>query len=249
MDRILFPARSLGLACVLVLAACGGGGTEPEPIGAPATLAVSAGNQQTGMAGRNLLAPIAAKVSDANGRGVPNIPVTFAVTAGEGSIEPASNRTNGAGIATASWRVGTMVGRPQQVVATVLDTLTGALVDTAIFVATVAAGPPAMIHSLAGNVAIAAGQTTPVQLRAVVRDDYGNLVGGATVSWTVVEGQATLAAATSPTNSQGEATNTLTPGPSTGDILVRASVAEVSSPASFVVDVRPPIVFPVSNSD
>ena len=249
MDRILFPARSLGLACVLVLAACGGGGTEPEPIGAPATLAVSAGNQQTGMAGRNLLAPIAAKVSDANGRGVPNIPVTFAVTAGEGSIEPATNHTNGAGIATASWRVVTVVGRPQQVVATVLDTLTGALVDTAIFVATVAAGPPAMIHSLAGNVAIAAGQTTPVQLRAVVRDDYGNVVGGATVSWTVVEGQATLAAATSPTNSQGEATNTLTPGPSTGDILVRASVAEVSSPASFVVDVRPPIVFPVSNSD
>jgi YVTN family beta-propeller protein len=202
------------------------------------------------MAGRTLLAPIAAKVSDANGRGVPNIPVAFTVTAGEGSIEPATNRTNGAGIATVSWRVGTIVGRPQQVVATVLDTLTGALVDTAIFVATVAAGPPASIFSTAGNgVAIAAGQTTPVPLRAVVRDAHGNPVSGATVNWTVVAGQATLAAATSPTNSQGEAANTLTPGTSTGDIVVRASVAEVSSPASFFVQVRPPTVSPLSNSN
>ena len=250
MDRILFPARSLGIACVLLLAACGGGGTEPEPIGTPATVAVSAGNGQTGMAGGTLLAPIAAKVSDANGRGVPNIPVTFTVTAGEGSIEPATNRTNGAGIATASWRVGIFVGRPQQVVATALDTLTGALVDTAIFVATVAAGPPATIHSAAGSgVAIAAGQTTPVSLRAAVLDAYGNRVSGATVNWTVVEGQATLAAATSPTNSLGEATNTLTPGPSTGDILVRASVAEVSWPASFFVQVRQPTVSPVGNSE
>ncbi len=247
---MLFPAQSLGIACVLVLAACGGGGTEPEPIGAPATVAVSAGNGQTGMAGRTLLAPIAAKVSDANGRGVPNIPVTFAVTAGEGSIEPATSRTNGAGIATVSWRLGTIVGRPQQVLATVLDTLTGALLDTAIFVATVTSGPPAMIFSTAGNgVAIAAGQTTPVPLRATVWDAHGNLASGATVSWTVVSGQATLAAATSSTNAQGEATNTLTPGPSTGDILVRASVAGVSSPASFFVQVRPPTVSPLGNSD
>ena len=246
---MLFPTRSLGIACVLVLAACGGGGTGPEPIGAPATVAVSAGNSQTGMAGRTLLAPIAAKVSDANGRGVPNIPVSFLVIAGEGSIEPATNRTNGAGIATASWRLGTIVGRPQQVLATVLDTLTGALVDTAMFVATVSAGPPAMIFSTAGNVAIAAGQTTPVPLRATVWDAHGNLVSGATVNWTVVQGQATLAAATSPTNSQGEATNTLTPASSTGDIVVRASVAEVSSPASFLIQVRQPTVFPIGNSE
>ena len=250
MDRIRLSARSLGIAYVLVLPACGGGGTEPEPIGTPATVAVSAGNGQTGMAGRTLLAPIAAKVSDANGRGVPNIPVSFVVTAGEGSIEPATSRTNGAGIATSNWRMGTIVGRPQQVTATVLDTLTGALVDTAIFVATVAAGPPAVIVSTVGNgVAIAAGQTTPVPLRATVWDAHGNLVIGATVSWTVAEGQATLAAASSPTNSQGEATNTLTPGASTGNIVVRASVAEVSTPASFFIQVRPPTVSPVGNSD
>src|SRR5688572_16700307 len=250
MYRILPPAPSLGIACVLVLAACGGGGTEPEPIGAPATLAVSAGNGQSGMAGQTLLAPIAAKVADASGRGVPNIPVTFAVTAGEGSIEPATSRTNGAGIATVSWRVGTMVGRPQQVVATVLDTLTGALVDTAVFNATVTAGPPAVIFSTAGNnVAIAAGQTTPVPLRAAVLDAHGNRVSGAAVNWTVVQGQATLATAASPTNPQGEATNILTPGPSTGDIVVRASVAPVSSPASFFIQVRPPTVSPVGNSE
>jgi YVTN family beta-propeller protein len=249
---IVVSARPLAWRCrtavltVLVLSACGGGGTEPETIGPPAAVVVSAGNEQVGQAGAVLTAPIAAKVTDAGGRGVANIPVTFAVTAGFGSIETPTSRTNGAGVATTNWRVGTAAGSPQQVVATVLDTLTGGLVDTAVFVATVTAGPPATVFSAAGHGSvIAEGQTTPVSLRAVVRDAYGNLVSAATVNWIVAGGQATLAAATSVTNSLGEATNTLTPGASTGDIQVHASVTGVSSAASFLVYVRRPVaVFP-----
>ncbi|MGQ0712415.1 MAG: Ig-like domain-containing protein [Gemmatimonadaceae bacterium] len=244
-------AKASSVFVLGVCGACGGGGTEPERVGPPAAVVVSAGNQQTGQAGALLTAPIAAKVTDASGRGVANMPVTFTVTAGEGSIEPSTNRTNGAGIATVSWRVGTIAGSQQQVVATVLDTLTGTLVDTAIFAANVTAGVPATVAPIGGNGAvIATGQTTPVSLRAVVRDAYGNLAGGATVNWTLVEGQATLSAATSATSSQGEATTTLTPAPSTGDILVRASVAGVSSPASFVVRIsRPATVFPAGRSE
>jgi YVTN family beta-propeller protein len=224
---------------VLSFSACGGGGTEPGSIGPPAAVVVSAGNQQTGQAGALLPAPIAAKVTDGGGRGVPNIPVAFAVSVGGGSIETTSGRTNGAGIATATWRVGILAGRQEQVVASVLDTLTGALVDTAIFVATVAAGPPASVFSIGGNgIVIAIGQTTPVILRALVRDAFGNRVSGATVNWTVAEGQATLAAATSVSSVQGEATNTLTPGQTAGNIVVRASVAGVPSPASFDIQAR-----------
>jgi YVTN family beta-propeller protein len=231
--------RHAAALSAFVLSACGGGGTEPEPVGPPAAVVVSAGNQQTGQAGALLPAPIAAKVTDAGGRGVPNIPVAFAVSVGGGTIETTSGTTNGAGIATASWRMGTIAGRQEQVVASVLDTLTGALVDTAIFVATVTAGPPATVFSIGGNgIVVAIGQTTPVPLRALVRDAFGNVVGGATVNWTVFEGQATLGAATSVSNSQGEAANTLTPGQAAGDIVVRASVAGVSSPTSFLLHAR-----------
>ena len=223
---------------LFTLSACDGGGTDPEPIGPPAAVVASAGNQQTGQAGALLPAPIAAKVLDAGGRGVPNIPVAFAVTLGAGEIETTSGRTNGAGIATATWRVGTTAGLQERVVASVLDTLTGALVDTAIFVATVRAGPPRTLFSLSSSVIVVAiGQTTPVPLRAVVLDAYGNLVSGATVTWTVVEGQATLAAASSISNAEGEATIALTPGQTAGDIEVRASIAGLS-PASFFLHAR-----------
>jgi YVTN family beta-propeller protein len=226
-----------GLA-ILVLA-CGGGGTDPEPIGAPVALSVSAGNEQTGGAGQPLLAPIAAKVSDANGRGVPNVPVAFRVVAGGGAIESISERTNGAGIATASWRLGIEAGRQERAVATLLDTLTGALLDTAIFTATVTAGPPAAVFPLSGSgVVIAIGQTTPVTLRALVRDAFGNPTPGATVTWQLVTGEGSLASPTTVSDAQGITTNSLTPSPSEGEIEVRASLGGTLGAAAFYLTVR-----------
>lgn len=232
--------RQIAASSVLVVcAACGGGGTEPEPIGAPVSVSVSAGNQQTGAAGQALLAPVAAKVSDANGRGVPSIPVAFHVVAGGGAIESTSGRTNGAGIATATWRLGTTAGRQERIVATLLDTLTGALLDTAVFTATVSAGAPTGIFVLSGSgVVVAAGQTTPVPLRAQVRDAYGNPTPGATVTWLVAAGEGTLTAATTVSDAQGVATNSLTPGQSDGEVEVRASLGGTVGSATFNVSVR-----------
>lgn len=239
------------VALVLVffaLVSCGGGGTGPEPIGlivkrlraplAPVSVNVSAGNQQTGGAGQTLLAPIAAKVSDANGRGVPNVPVDFRVIAGGGDILTSSARTNGAGIVTATWRLGTIAGVEQRVVATLLDTLTGALVDTAQFTATVNAGAPAILEPLSGSGQIGGlGQLLPAPLRVSVRDAHGNPTPGVMVSWTVVSGSATLFTALTPADAQGVATNSLTLGQTEGNIDVRASIAGLP-PASFLAVAR-----------
>jgi YVTN family beta-propeller protein len=165
--------------------------------------------------------------------------VDFLIIAGGGSIESSSERTNGAGIATAAWRVGTIAGRQERALASVLDTLTGALVDTAIFTATVAAGPAIEISLLSGSVIIAAvGQTLPVPLRAVVRDSYGNLVSGATVNWVVTSGTGTLASASTQSNAQGIASNSLTVGQAEGDIEVRATLGGTLSAVGFLVQVR-----------
>jgi len=221
------------------LVACNGsGGTQPVVAGPPTSLAVSAGNQQAGTAGQVLVAPIAAKVSDANGRGVPNTPVDFAVIAGGGAIVATSAKTNGAGIVTATWRVGTIAGSEQGVVATLLDTLTGALVDTAHFTATVAAGPPVSILSLSGSGQTGnLGQPLPAPLRALVRDAYGNPNPGVLVSWAVVSGTATVFAERTATDAQGVASNSVTLGQTEGDVVVRASIAGLA-PASFTAVAR-----------
>ena len=148
--------------------------------------------------------------------GSPNIPVTFMVTAGEGSTEPATNRTNGAGIATASWRVGTIAGSQQQVVATVLDTLTGALVDTAIFVATRHGGAAGESSFRSAGNGVGDRERARRRLYHCAPSSVtlmGTSLAGQRSTGLLVEGQATLAAATSLTNALGEATNTVTPAP------------------------------------
>jgi hypothetical protein len=75
--------------------------------GSVAKVVVQAGNSQTAKAGDVLATPLAAAVQDQYGNGIPNQSVTFAVTAGGGSVSPATLTTNSAGVATgATWRLG-----------------------------------------------------------------------------------------------------------------------------------------------
>jgi YVTN family beta-propeller protein len=169
---------------------------------------------------------------------VPNIPITFNAVAGGGSIEDSPVSTNGAGVALATWRVGTTAGVGQRAVATLVDTLTGALVDTAVFTATVTGGPPAGVMTVFGDGVIAGvGQTVPIPLRAAVFDEYGNSVASATISWQILSGAGTLGSLTSTSDVDGFTTNTLTPGGAEGDIQVRASVG-AAFPAVFTIFVR-----------
>jgi YVTN family beta-propeller protein len=201
-------------------------------------VAVSAGNAQTGPAGGLLPAPIAAKVTDAHGRGVPNIPVLFSVVDGGGSVVGTPTPTNGAGIATATWEVGTIVGVEQRAVATLLDTLTGALLDTAVFTASVSAGPAAFIFPIFGdNIVAGRGQPIPVPLRAGVQDAYGNPAGGVVVTWQLISGPATLASQSATSNPQGIVANSVIPGSTDGDVEVRASLPG-RQPAIFHIYVR-----------
>lgn len=78
---------------------------------AAAKVVVSTGNSQTGKAGDVLVTPLAAAVQDQYGNGVANQSVAFAVTAGGGSVTPATLTTNASGIAAgATWRLGTRGG-------------------------------------------------------------------------------------------------------------------------------------------
>jgi lysophospholipase L1-like esterase len=70
-------------------------------------MAISAGNQQSVSAGTAVPVQPAVLVTDADGKGVPNITVAFTIRSGAGSITGVNPVTNASGIATlGSWTLG-----------------------------------------------------------------------------------------------------------------------------------------------
>jgi leishmanolysin len=75
--------------------------------GPAAQLAVYSGNNQTALVSNAVAASPSVRVSDLDGNGIGNVAITFAVTAGGGSITGATPNTDGNGVATVgSWTLG-----------------------------------------------------------------------------------------------------------------------------------------------
>jgi hypothetical protein len=80
-SRPLFAALACG-----VLLSCSDGIIPPDDPAAPAALEVASRDPQPGVAGERLPEPVVVRVLDREGRGLPQVTVTFSVTAGGGSI-------------------------------------------------------------------------------------------------------------------------------------------------------------------
>jgi len=102
------------LASVPLLAACGGTESMTAPPSAdntPASIAVSAGGGETVRVGTAVATAPAVVVRNASGNPVAGVSVTFAVTAGGGTITGASATTNTSGVAAVgSWTLGPTPG-------------------------------------------------------------------------------------------------------------------------------------------
>jgi YVTN family beta-propeller protein len=215
-------------AAVLLLAGCGNS-TDPGP-GKPTTITISAGDGQSGGVGTQLAAPIAVKISDDKGRGVPGVIVDFLVTAGGGQLSASSAPSNAGGIATTRWTLGTDISASQTVMAQLIDPSTGSLVASVVFHATPTAGPAAHIGAISGfgqsafeNTALAAPITV------LVTDNYSNPVSGVSVSFTVPSGGGSVSPATSTTNANGRASTTWTIGSYGAPQIMTATVTAVGS--------------------
>lgn len=101
-------------ATLLATAACHGS-TNPNT---DVNLAVTAGNQQSGVIGAALATPLAVKATDALGAALGGIVIDWSVQSGGGSVTPTSSVTSTSGIAMASFTLGAAVGA-QSVRATV----------------------------------------------------------------------------------------------------------------------------------
>ena len=187
--------------------------------GAPATLAAVGGDAQTGTAGSALPLPLQALVKDAWGNPVAGAEVTFAADAGSGRIDPAIATTDAAGVASATWTLGTAAG------AHAVEASIGGLPPVR-FGATALAGPAQALVAVAGDGQSGAVGTTlaqPLQVR--VEDAHGNPVAGASVSFAVVEGGGSLQPAQVATDAAGLASATWTLGTAAGAHAAEASIA------------------------
>src|SRR5829696_2889584 len=103
-----FRSLTLG-ACLMAAAAACSESNGPENIGPPSSLIVASGatTELRGFAGTAVSTPVTLRVVDANGRGVKGQTVTFAVTAGGGSLSAATATTDANGNVTLpTWTLG-----------------------------------------------------------------------------------------------------------------------------------------------
>jgi hypothetical protein len=235
-----------------------------------AQIRLISGNNQTGMIGSVLPAPLVVALTDATGNPVANRSVIVKVTQNDGMVAaggpPAPSviaTTNAQGQAQVQWTLGMRAGAG----ANAVEAYAVGFAGTAMFTATGTQGPAGKIVVDSGNDQISAiDQPLPRPLIAVVVDSGNNRLAGVPVTFTVmqgggsIEGQsslsgapvaftvssavaASLASVTVNTDADGRAAVTWTLGPQAGNAnnLVQADFpSNQGFPASFTASGRVP---------
>jgi lysophospholipase L1-like esterase len=164
----------------------------------------------SGQAGSTLATPLAVKVTDNVGNGVPDQPVQFVVAKGGGQFSNGQNemtvKTDQLGVAKVSWTLGGAIGPNSQEVRAA-STNGGANLEGVpiIFAATAVAGPPSAEGSeIKATGPIPADGITKSQITVCVRDRFGNPLAGKAVTIIVSPpGSYFIDQPTSLTSSQG----------------------------------------------
>jgi hypothetical protein len=215
-------ACRLPLAALLLFAACENpsgpyGGTTP------ARLDVVSGDLQPNTVVGNE-ASIVARVVNVEGRPLRGKTVTFQVVTGGGTVTATTAQTDEKGEASARWKLGTMAGDTQRVEARV-DTRAGQGQAVAVFRAVGKLdAPSALVLAATGTLVGAVSSPLDDSVRVVVRDRHGNLVPGASVSWSAVTGGGSFDPATSVTDAAGIAWTRWTLGAAPGEQRARATL-------------------------
>ncbi len=202
---------SLGTRSPVALSATAIGGT-------PTSVAKVSGDAQIGTVAQALTNPITVVVRDENGNPVRNVLVSFTAANGS-SVNPASATTGMTGEASTAWTMGTIAGSMS------VSAAVGNLTPVS-FSATAKAGAPAQVAKNAGsdNQYGTAGKALAQAVGVTVRDQYGNLVQGASVNFAAANGSS-AAPTSATTNSSGQASTSWTMPTTVGVVNMSVTVA------------------------
>ena len=179
-----------------VLSACEA--TGPQARFADDIIVVSSA-QLSGEPGFRVAEPVRVRVVDSKGVGMAGEVVTFAVIAGGGSVDPASDTTDSDGVATTAWQLGPQPG---------VNTLRATFADRSVDIkATAVDSPGDVIIKVSGGSTILrpAGCRLEEPLKVRVTDLAGAPVANATVEFTVKGGGGTTDPSVVKTDAAGSA--------------------------------------------
>ena len=212
--------------------------------GMPSLIKIISGNNQSVDPGVTAPLPLTAEVTDLGGNPSSLVAVTWSVTAGAATLSQEVDTSSASGLVSA--RVTPAAGPVQVVVALASDSSVQAT-----FAVTVNSMISALQIVSGGNQETAVNTPFPDPLIVLASDD-GQPVSGATVSFTVTSGPATLSASTAVTDAQGQAQVTATAGATAGAVVVTASAMYGGATYSqvFQLSVGPPgpVITSVVNS-
>ncbi len=190
------------------------------------------GSATSGRPGQQIT--VTAKVVDANGTGLPNIPLSWQVAQGSATLSSSSTSTDANGNGTTIVTLGS-TGGPVSV------RVTAGSGSTAL-----AGSFSLTVNVPVSNVAAVSGSGQTAQTRAAfpqpvivkVTDAAGAPVNGAAVTFTVTAGSATVSPATANTDASGQARTNVTAGATAGPVTITATSG--SGSATFSLTVVPP---------
>lgn len=214
-------------------------------VGPAQQMAAFAGANQSALAGTAVAIDPAVVVRDAFNNPVPGVAVTFAVTAGAGSVTGASPLTDANGVATVgSWTLGPTAGGNSLAA-------TSPGLPTVPFTATGVPGNASQMALAGGDLQTdTVGATLGAAYRVRVTDNTGvNGIANVTVSWTVPGGQGSITPS-SLTDAGGFASATRVLGAGAGTQTATATVGGLlGSPVTFTATANPGAAASVALND
>ena len=203
----------------------------------PRMLTIVSGDLQEGGLQTALRNPLVVLVRDQDGDALSGVDVTFRVTRGDGSLSRPTARTGRAGRAETTLTLASESGI-HQIEASVVGFSSLTQTFTAAAAAVCEVPPPSVLSPpipttlsiVSGNHQSGeTGESLAQPLVVGVLDQYGKLLQGTTVTFTVTPGGRWLSATTQKTGVDGRAQTRLTLGSDPGTYLVKASVAAKDS--------------------
>jgi hypothetical protein len=200
------------------------------------TVAVVSGDDQEGVVGKQLSAPMVAVVKNAAGSPIPNAIVNFVVVKGGGSVFAGTAESNASGTVQELWTLGTSTADSQLVEVRAVNSTTGQPQVYGRFVAKPKPDVPAAIMSTGSGQTASAGSALPDSLLARVLDQYGNAVPGVSVTWAIASGGGTLTALQSTSSATGHVSAKWMVGTiqGSGSVTVTAGMLQGSFAATIV---------------
>jgi hypothetical protein len=200
-------------------------------VGVPTALSLLSGNKQTATVGSRLPNPVVIEPHDAYQNGVPGVSVSFNDGKAGGSFSQNPIITDSNGKASVTYTTGHTAGK-----ASIIASVTG--LHNVNATETVVAGPANTVAVFSGSGQTAGVSTVlPQPLVALVTDQYGNPVSGATVQFSDGGAGGSFSQSSVVSGTNGQASTSYTTPNSKGTVTVQATVSGVSGAAKFTVNV------------